>query len=413
MNRKTLLQVIVLVLLLAGGGAYYFMQQGGATPDLSGAIDYVTGFFGEEKKPAPAATRRDDRMTAGPAAQSKAAPAAKAAPATIPSHPAQGQLHGQPFVVAASHFQNGALTLRQGAGPDDPEIVILLFAEKWQTPDGQKFTVDPKSAGSGVPHVHIGWKEGNKPERAVVTDKYTMQLEFGQEKNGKLPGKLYLVLPEGPRTQVAGTFDAAIRGFRLIDGKPDLSADAPETLEFLALRDILKGDPTKPVQDVYVRDTRLNNPDAPGQPMTGYLELEYRLGEGKPNVQRYQFVKEKDEWTIGKTLKPNQLDEAHPVKPVGKDEAPARLFTYLAAKRLESDVQKKHPKDGIYGAQFSSRFSDKYKLGVCEVGYRLAPEGNAQNVTYLFRLKNKTWVLDRPLKKNEKVDFDKGRISRG
>ena len=412
MDRKTLLQVVVLVVLLAGGGAYYFMQQEGGGPDVSGVIDYVTGFFGEEKKPAPAAKRRDERKTATPAASTKAATVAKGPPA-IPSHPAQGQLHGKPFVVATSHIQNGALTLRQGIGANDPEIVILLFTEKWQMPEGRKFTVDPGSRAEGVPHVHVGWKDGDKAERAVVTDKYTLQLEFGKEKNGKLPGKLYLVLPAEPRTQVAGTFEAAIQGFRLIDGKPDLSADAVETLEFLALREVLKGDPGKPVQDVYIRDTRINDPGVPGKPKTGYLEIEYRLGAGAPNIERYQFVKDKNEWQVVKTLKPNQIDEAHPIKAVAKDEAPARLFTYLAAQQLERDVQKKHPKEGVFGAQFSSRFSDKYKLGVCEVGYRLSPDGDAKNVTYLFRLKNKSWVLDRPLKKNEKVDFDKGRISRG
>jgi len=413
MNKKTLVQVIVLVLLVAGGGAYYFMQQGGGGLDVSGLIDTVTGLVGGEKKAAPVAKRRDERKaTPAPTAAAKPAPGAKG-PGPIPAHPAQGQLHGKPFVVASSTIKNGALTLRQGVGANDPEIVIFLFTEKWQMPEGRQFKVEPGSQGEGVPHVHVGWKDGDRTERAVVTDKYTMQLEFGKENKGKLPGKIYLVLPNEPRTQVAGTFDAAIQGFRLIDGKPDLSADAPETLEFIALREVLKGDPTKPVQDVYIRDTRINDPGVPGKPKTGYLEIEYRLGEGAPNVERYQFVKEKNEWRVAKTLKPNQIDEAHPIQPVAKDEAPARLFTYLAAKQLEGDVRKKHPKQGVYGAQFSSRYSDKYKLGVCEVGYRLSPDGAAQNVTYLFRLKNKSWVLDRPLRKNEKVDFEKGRISRG
>ena len=230
MNKKTLTQVVVLVLLLAGGGAYYFMQQGGSGPDVSGLIDYVTGFFGEEKKPPPVAKRRDERKpAASPTTAANPASVTKG-PAPIPTHPAQGQLHGKPFVVASSTIQNGALTLRQGVGANDPEIVILLFTEKWEMPEGRQFKVEPTSQGVGVPHVHVGWKDGDKTERAVVTDKYTMQLEFGKESKGKLPGKLYLVLPDEPRTQVAGTFDAAIQGFRLINGKPDLSADAPETL---------------------------------------------------------------------------------------------------------------------------------------------------------------------------------------
>jgi len=48
------------------------------------------------------------------------------------------------------------------------------------------------------------------PESQLYTAKYALRLEFGQESGGKLPGKLYLCLPDESKSCVAGTFTAEV-----------------------------------------------------------------------------------------------------------------------------------------------------------------------------------------------------------
>jgi hypothetical protein len=85
-------------------------------------------------------------------------------------------------------------------------------------------------------------------------------------------------------------------------------------------------------------------------------------------------------------------------------------LTYLAAKRLESDIQKKFPDKNIYEPEFMSRHSEKFKIGVCEASYKLNPGGEKIKTAYLFRRQTGGWALDRALGDKEKVDFDSGRI---
>ena len=146
--------------------------------------------------------------------------------------------------------------------------------------------------------------------------------------------------------------------------------------------------------------------------MTGYIEAEYRIGQGAPDIQRLQFEKSDGIWKVVRALKGNQLDEARPLQPPGAKDSPSKMLTYLAAKKLEADVQKKHPGKNIYQPEFMSRHSDKFKIGVCEASYRLDASGAPVKTAYLFRLQPGGWKLQRELDKKEKVNFDTGRIDK-
>jgi hypothetical protein len=394
-NRKSLIQIIVLVVLLAGGGAAFLMQQ-------EGGLGFLTSYF-EDEKPAPPP----------PVAKAPAGPGEGGAPArkpesAIPPTPAKGQVHGKEFAMDGATFRAGTLRLYQG-GRDAAlaEIQIARLSPSYEVPAGRTFRltdagrpdapfIEVRSAGEGGAHNEFG-------------DKYTLVLEFGRENNRKLPGKLYVKLPEAAKTQVAGTFEADITGFRIIDGKPDLTADDTETLGYLALREVLKDDPDKALKDAVLRDMRLNS--APAVP-TGYLEASYQVGEGVPTTQRFQFVKDKGEWRVLRTLRTDQIDEAHPFQAPKAKDRPETLFPHLAAKRLEAETQKKFPKKGIFVSEFVTRYSDKHKVGECAVTYRL--EGNEQPLTrtYLFRARAGGWALDRELGGKEKLNVNTGRIEK-
>lgn len=287
-NKKQLVQVVLLVVLLAVGGGLYLMQQGDG-------FDLFALFSGKE--PASVSPPTKAPPPPAPAARPAISQASGGGPQGIPLTPAKGQLDGKPFAPNSAVLESGVLYLRQGAG--DIELRIALPGAAWETPAGRRFQVSGKP-GENDPRVQLAWKEGEQWRLQSVTDKLALTLELGPETNRKLPGKLHLAYGEVDKNTVAGAFTAEVRGFRIVNGKPDLSADSIGTLEFLALRELLKDDPDKPVEVLAMRNGRIET--ASDKP-TGYLEIEYRIGAaGKAEVQRYEFVKEADAWKVARVL---------------------------------------------------------------------------------------------------------------
>lgn len=392
LNKKSIVQIVVLVLVVVvGAGVYLRMQSGEGLP-----------FLGKEQPKAP------------PAPPAKPVPPPKPPEPEFPAHAPKGQVLGKAFAADSAEFGEGALVLRQGKG-ETPEIEVRVYlpGNKWETPAGKPFKFE-NAAGADVPRVHVSFREEGKPEpaRQEFAEKYSLKLEFGPEKDKTLPGKIKLTLPDEAKSTIAGTFVADIRGFRIVNGKPDLGADSVDTLEYLALREILKDDPDKAVKDVDLRDGYYIIPGDSAKPMTGYLEAAYQVGDNAPTVQRFQFVKDKDVWRVLRALGANQLAEARPHEVPTAASPAEKQLVYQAAARLEKDVAKKHPKKGIYGAAFEARTNDKNRLGVCEASYRLAPGEEPVKTSYLFRQKKGAWVLERELAKSETVNLEKGIIQK-
>jgi len=295
LDKKSLIQIVILIVLVIGGAGAYLAQQ-------EGGLDFVSGLFKSEpatiRTPTPAAARKP---APGPAVTAAAKPAAPG----IPAAPAKGQVHGKPFVVENSYIENGVLTLRLGKDVTaDLEVKVILPGSPWETPAGKNFKV-MEAGGAGTPQVALAWKEDGQsvPSEQKFTDKYSMMLEFGQEKDKKLPGKIQLNLPDETKSHVAGTFEADIRGFRIVDGKPDLTADSVDTLQYLALRELLKDDPNKSLEVMSFRDGRYIQAAAPGKNMTGSIEVEYRVGQSSPAVQQFQFEKDAGAWKVVRAVR--------------------------------------------------------------------------------------------------------------
>lgn len=397
-KRKSLVQILILVLLLLVGGGVFLWQQD--------QLGFVTDLIGlsEPAKPGPTPAAKRQRAAsangaAAPAAESKVRPAAP----TIPDQPARGDVQKTAFVVESAEIENGVLTLRQGKDAVATEIKLFLHTQPWQLPEQQSF----KGGGADAPLVRIRWNESGQkaPRQRDFADKYTLRLEFDRKRDHKLPGKIYLQLPDDEKSQVAGTFAADVRGFRIIDGKPDLTVDSIDTLQYLALREMLKDDPDRAIKDPAFRQGRLA---AAGKPATGAIDLEYRAADALV-MQRFQFAKEQGAWRVTRILQPDQLDEAHPYRVPGSKDAPERLFPYLAAKRIEADAQKQSPGRALNATEFATRYDQKRKIGVTEVSYKV---GDTQPVrkTFLYQLKSNGWVLVRELGRKERVNLATGKV---
>ena len=409
LDKKSLIQIVILVILVAVGGGAYLMQQ-----DDGLNLDFITELFESKPTVTRAPVAKAPAPVTKPSSTVVVPPVTKSRPdaPAIPSTPAKGQIQGKPFMVDASTIENGVLSLQQGRDvTSELEVRLMLGTSPWDVPAGKNFRISGGNA-TDAPQILLAWKEKDNvaPTEKKFSGNYSLLLELGQEKDGKLPGKIALTLPDEEKSNVAGTFEATIKGFRIVNGKPDLTVDSVDTLQYLALRELLKDDANKTLEVLGFRDGRYSQPDSSSKNMTGYIEAEYRKDQSAPSVRRFQFEKDAGTWKLVKTLKENQLDEAHPLQAPNKKDSPAKVLTHLAAKKLEADIRKKFPAKGIYEPIFVTRHSDKFKIGVCEANYRLEPAGVPVKTAYLFRRKAEGWALDRELGNKEKVDFDNGRI---
>jgi len=384
-------------LLLAGGGAAYFVMS--SDEGLDGLLAMVG--LGSTPQATPAGAK--PAASSGIKRREKKTDTASGPVPAIPAHPAKGKHDGKDFTVSEAVVDSGTLVLKTADGA--PEVrVVLTGDERWALPAGKKYRL-VKASGNTAPRIEV--MAGG--QRSEYKDQYTLLLEFGPYKDGSLDGKIYLSLPPAAKVSVGGTFKAKVSGFHFIDGKPDLDADSVDTLEYLALREILKGSPDQDLKNAVLRDRRLNNDT---QPPSGYLEASYAMGDGAPVTRRFQFVKAKDGWTISGELRLDQVAEAHPAKKPSLKDKPETVFPYLAAVRLEKDLNRRFKKKGIFVDEYKTVYNLKRKIGQCEVTYRVEGNDKPQTTAYLFGLQGRGWVLTRTLGAKERLNADKGRVEK-
>ena len=131
----------------------------------------------------------------------------------IPEQTASGMIHGDRFTVESAILENGILTIRDGKDffPDHA-LTIFLFLDKGDTGEGKSFDIK-KTGGFSSPHIHMKYiLEGRDlPETEMFMDNYVMRLDFGNMENNRLPGKIYICLPDEMKSFVGGTFMADMK----------------------------------------------------------------------------------------------------------------------------------------------------------------------------------------------------------
>ena len=136
---------------------------------------------------------------------------------SLPDTPVAGRVHGLPFKVERVQVEAAALNFRQGSGFfPDREFSIVLFEPDPAKLSGRTIVVPNEAVGFITPHILMKWKEAGKelPEMTSA-DQYSMRLEFGELKGGKLPGRIYLCVLDREKSFIRGKFEVAIReGFR-------------------------------------------------------------------------------------------------------------------------------------------------------------------------------------------------------
>jgi tetratricopeptide (TPR) repeat protein len=130
----------------------------------------------------------------------------------IPNKIAGGKIHGHDFIVEDAKLENGILTLRQGKDFfPDYGVMIFLFLKEGEEIEQKVFNVSSDQR-SGSPHIHMKWKPKGKdiPKTQMFMKDYAMRLQFFEKEEGKLPGKIYLSLPDEMKSFIVGRFTAAV-----------------------------------------------------------------------------------------------------------------------------------------------------------------------------------------------------------
>jgi hypothetical protein len=138
----------------------------------------------------------------------------------IPSSPVAGRIHGQDFLMERASFQGGSLAFRVGThGPMEFGLLINFSGAQAESLSGKSINVNTNAEKAA--RVSLRWKDGNGAVQKPGFDGgYALRLEFGELANNRLPGKIYLCLPDPEKSYVLGSFTAAV-------SKPKPKVDAP------------------------------------------------------------------------------------------------------------------------------------------------------------------------------------------
>lgn len=131
--------------------------------------------------------------------------------AEIPKSSAKGMVTGEQFHPEIARLDRNVLALRQGTTTLEKEMLIYLPIRPGEDLSGKKWNVE-KGALTGVPRVAKRWVKNPKfaPVVKYFSTGYAMMLEFGQSRDGQVPGKIYLSLPDTEQSFVAGTFSMSV-----------------------------------------------------------------------------------------------------------------------------------------------------------------------------------------------------------
>jgi len=138
----------------------------------------------------------------------------------IPGSPVAGRIHGLDFLMERASFQGGSLAFRAGAhGPMEFGLVINFSGAQAESLSGKSINVTTNAEKAA--RVTLRWKDANGTVQKPGFDTgYALRLEFGELANNRLPGKIYLCLPDAEKSYVLGSFTAAV-------SKPKPKPDAP------------------------------------------------------------------------------------------------------------------------------------------------------------------------------------------
>ena len=126
----------------------------------------------------------------------------------IPDSPVMGRIHGQDFIAERASFQDGALVLRSGKGGAGFVLINFSGAPPGEL-SGKIINVTANADKAAKVTLHFKDIVGSVLEPSFESG-YALRLQFGTLANDRLPGKIYLCLPDAEKSYFMGTFEATL-----------------------------------------------------------------------------------------------------------------------------------------------------------------------------------------------------------
>jgi hypothetical protein len=131
---------------------------------------------------------------------------------TLSDGRANGMLSGTNFVVDTAHVElsGTAQVLRLIEGSPyspDRELLIYIHLKSGGTLAGHSLTVDKDAKGTEIVQIMKRWKSkpGTPLEMKSYNTGFALKLDVGQGKDGEIPAKLFVALPDKEQSVVAGS----------------------------------------------------------------------------------------------------------------------------------------------------------------------------------------------------------------
>jgi len=124
--------------------------------------------------------------------------------ATIPENPVSGAIHGADFQLKRVLYRNGNLRFTSSDGQES--LIIHNVGDSIANTGLEVQTTSVDNA----PTIEIGWKDSDEDKTQTFQGGYAMELKFDAAKGRRIPGQIYLCLPDDSKSYIAGTFTVTL-----------------------------------------------------------------------------------------------------------------------------------------------------------------------------------------------------------
>jgi hypothetical protein len=193
--------VVLLILIFAGATAAVVYWATIIRPRHSAPPVQTTGINPPKKpeKPAPVAPPANDTnwmlvLDTNP----------------VPDSAVVGRIHGRDFIAERTQFQNGSLTIRAGTKGGVEFGALINFGGATAEELSDK-AINVTTNAEKAAKVSLRWKdEAGTVQKPGFDSGYAMRLKFGPLANNRLPGKIYICLPDDEKSYLLGSFTANV-----------------------------------------------------------------------------------------------------------------------------------------------------------------------------------------------------------
>jgi Domain of unknown function (DUF4190) len=124
--------------------------------------------------------------------------------AQIPDSPVSGQIHGQDFQFKRALLRNGNLKFTSANGSK-----YVIIHGLGMDIANKSFEMDTNTISNTL-KVEISWDDNGHASTQTFDSFYAMELKFDAAQKRKIPGRIYLCLPDDSKTYIAGTFTITV-----------------------------------------------------------------------------------------------------------------------------------------------------------------------------------------------------------